>query len=116
MTTGVRHDSSGEENKTTTAGEIIAGETAAHDNPVQEGCETAESMTNAMKMLFQQVDNPYPNGMRPYRRYVEENPQIPGQPFYPYVPLDEGFRAAGEKSFIFGEFIKSWDKIMAGEV
>lgn len=111
MTKGAGHDGSGGENKTTTA-----GETKAHGDPVREDCETAEGMINTMKMLFPQVDNPQPNGTQPRRRKVEENLQTPGRPFLPYVELDEGFRAASEKSFFLGAFVQSWDKIMAGEV
>jgi len=96
----------------TTAG----GETKAHGNLVRENYETAEGMTNAMKMLFPQVDNPQPNGTQPRRRLVEENLQTPGQPCVPYVKLYEGFRAGSEKSVLIRAFVKSWDKVMAGEV
>ncbi|KAF2258234.1 hypothetical protein CC78DRAFT_622005 [Lojkania enalia] len=88
MTKGLGHDGSGEEDKTKTA----VGGTKAHGDLVQK--ETAEGMINTMKMLFPQVHNPQPNGTQPRRRKVEENLQTPGQPFHPYVELDEGFRAA----------------------
>ncbi|KAF2476081.1 uncharacterized protein BDR25DRAFT_339940 [Lindgomyces ingoldianus] len=146
MTKGAGHNGSRGEDKTAAAGETkphgdlvredpeTAGETKPHGNPVredsdtagetnphsdlmQEDFENAESMTDALKRLFPQVDNPQPNGTQPRRRrLVEENLQTPGQPALPYVPLDESFRAAGEKSFLFGAFIQAWDKMMAGEV
>ncbi|KAF2791769.1 hypothetical protein K505DRAFT_326602 [Melanomma pulvis-pyrius CBS 109.77] len=111
MTKGAGHDGSGGKDKT-----MIAAETKSHGDLVQEDDETAKGMMNNMKMLFPQVDNPQPNGTQPHRRKVEENLQTPGQPFLPYVELNEGFRAASEKSFLFGAFVRSWDKIMAGEV
>lgn len=111
MTEGAGHDGSGVEDKTTTAGEI-----KAQGDPLREDGETAEGMINTMKMLFPQVDNPQLNGTQPRRRKVEENLQTPGRPFLPHIKLDEGFRAASEKSFLFGAFVQSWDKIMAGEV
>ncbi|KAF2787217.1 hypothetical protein K505DRAFT_130673 [Melanomma pulvis-pyrius CBS 109.77] len=111
MTKGAGHDGSGGEDKMTTA-----GETKAHGDPVQEDCGTPEGMTNAMKRLFPQVENPQPYSAQPRRRRADENLQTPGQPFLPYVELDKGFRAGSEKSFFWGAFVKSWDKIMAGEV
>ncbi|KAF1851229.1 uncharacterized protein K460DRAFT_412825 [Cucurbitaria berberidis CBS 394.84] len=111
MTKGAGHGGSGGEDKTTTA-----GETKAHGYPVRDDCETAEDMIKTMKVLFPQVDNPQPNGTQQRRRKVEENLQTPGRPFLPFVELDAGFRAASEKSFLFGAFVQSWDKIMAGKV
>jgi len=104
MTKGAGHDGSRKKDKTMTAG---------HGDPVRKDCETVEGMANSMKMLFPQVVNPQP---RPPRRKVEDNLQTPGKPFLPYVELHESFRAASEKSFLFGAFVRSWDKIMAGEV